>query len=60
MHPDNGVDALDMLRSGIRIVAVEICVSANINSFSAVDDLPEFRTELRVRSVSAGPQRVAT
>lgn len=49
-----------MLRSGIRIVAVEICVSANINSFSAVDDLPEFRTELRVRSVSAGPQRVAT
>ena len=60
MHPDDGVDALDALGSGIRVVAVEIRVGADIDGFSAVDNLSELWTELRVRCISTGPQCVAS
>ena len=60
MHPDDRVDALDALGSGIRVVTVKIRVGADIDGFSAVDNLSELWAELRVRCIATGPQCVAS
>lgn len=56
---DDGVDALDMFRSGVGIVLVEVCVSGFEDGFPSVDDFAEARGEFLVGAVAACPERVA-
>ncbi|KAK5631158.1 hypothetical protein RRF57_006873 [Xylaria bambusicola] len=59
MNTDERVNALDMLRTGLRVVAVKIGMRGPVYSVFAVDDLAEAWRQLLVCSVAARPERVA-
>lgn len=46
MHPNDWVDAFDVLRAGLGIVAVEVFVGAHVDGLSPINDLTEFRRQL--------------
>ncbi|KAL1987550.1 hypothetical protein VTN96DRAFT_3477 [Rasamsonia emersonii] len=59
MDTHERVFALDVLRPSMGIVPVEIGVRRPVDGGAAVDDLAEFRRQLLVRRVPAGPDGVA-
>jgi len=60
MHADDRVDALDALGTGGWVVAVDVLMGRRVDGFTAVDDLAEFRGELGVCRVAAGPEGVTS
>lgn len=54
------VSALNVLRSGIRILAVQIWVGGSVHSLLTIDVLAEVGRQLLVSRVSARPKCVAT
>lgn len=54
------MDAFNVFRTGIRVVTVEICVGADIDCLSSVNDLAELWAQLRVSCVTRGPEGVSS
>ena len=59
VYANDRMDSLDTFWARFWIVAVEVCVSANIDSFLSVDDLSEIWAQFRVRGIAAGPQSIS-
>lgn len=59
VHADERVAALDVLGSGIGVVAVEVGVCGAVDGVAAVNDLAELGRQLLVGGVAGGPKRVA-
>jgi len=55
VYTNDRVDSLDMFRARFWVVAVEVSMSAHIDSFLSIDDLAEIWAQFRVRGVAAGP-----
>lgn len=52
------MDSLNVLRASGRVVAIDILVCRHIDGLAPVNDLAEFRRELRVCSVATCPEGV--
>ena len=60
MDTNDWMNALDVLWTRVWIVAIEVLVSTNVNGLSSVDDLTELGAQLRIGSIAAGPESVAS
>ncbi|KAK8211538.1 mitochondrial import inner membrane translocase subunit tim21 [Zalaria obscura] len=58
VHPDDRMYTLDVLRSSIRIVTVQIGVRRALHCVTPVYDLTEFRRQLLIRAVPTCLERV--
>lgn len=60
VHANQRVRSLNMLRSSLRVVPVQVGVRRSVDSVLAINDLAEVGGQLLIRRVSTGPERVTT